>query len=169
MNINPKKKMLTACFIHFSNVVSDGLLFEIENRVRGLYAFHGVTEFYLVGKDDFMVICDKAIRNAQKDFPQIRRIYEYCPYDDSGEDKWEEPEAYFDYVDQSFRINDEKLEDQPLKRQMVLIDQCDCCIFYANRPLKADIKNTVHVHFKYKVPQTLYWYACDKGKEVMQL
>lgn len=160
---------MTACFLNFSTTVSRGLIFQVEDTVRKLYILYGIKQFYISGKDEFMVICDQAVKNAQKDFPDIMRVYEYAEYDTLQVDKWMEPEKYFDFVDYDYQIIEERVADQPLTRQKVLIGHSDCIIFYAKRHLSLDIKNTKRTTPEHKLPQMLFWYAHEKGKMVVQL
>lgn len=160
---------MTACFLNFCMSVTRGLIFQVEDCVRKLYILHGIKQFYISGKDEFMTICDQAIKNAQIDFPEITRVYAYAEYDCLQPDQWVEPENYFDLVDYAFQIIEASIDDQPLTRQKVLIDQCDCTIFYAKRSLSLDITNHKRTSPEHKLPQMLFWYAHEKGKMIIQL
>lgn len=160
--------MLACCFIGHRNIeVTDTLKRRVKTIILDLIN-KGVDIFYFGSRSQFNDLCYEVVSDLKKEYPNIQRVYVRAEYQYVNRDytnyllQYYEDTFYPSQVDGSGKI-------AYVKRNQLMIDASDYCVFYYNPNYALPSKKS-----KYGLPikiarsgtKLAYDYAASKNKKI---
>ena len=152
--------MKTSCIIgHRDFEKTSKLELELKNLLLHLIENEKVNVFLFGSRSKFSDFCYDIITELQKEYPNIRRIFIRAEYPIISND-------YYNYLknfyEDSYFYSKKLISNKfsYIRRNQVMIDKSDICIFYFNDDYKCKTQSGTRI---------AYEYAIRKSKKVLNL
>ena len=132
---------------------------QIFNLLRDIIVKTNEISFLFGSKSQFIELCYRVVSKLKEEFNYVKRIYVRAEYPKTNHEyekyirKLYEDSYYFDKSNRAFKLN-------YIKRNELMIDKSDLCIFYYNKEYCLNTKNISGTEIAYR-------YASKKGKKII--
>lgn len=154
--------MKTCCIIgHRDFNGTNQLELKVKDLIVNLIEKENVTEFLFGSKSNFTDFCYEIVTNLIYQYTNIKRIFIRAEYPIISEE-------YYNYLNTFYEDSyfySEKLVTNKfshIRRNQVMIDKSDICIFYFNKNYQPNTKTQSGTHIAYE-------YAIKKGKKILNI
>ena len=154
--------MKSCCILgHRKFHLTDALRLKIEETIIYLITEHNVSTFFFGSKSNFTDVCFSVITQLKNRYPKIKRVYIRAEYPHINQ-------AYLQYLSSLFEDtyyynkNLKSGKYNYIKRNQILVDKSDFCLFYYNPEYQPQSKTTSGT-------KLAYCYALKKEKIIFNL